>query len=226
MDMKKLLNIVSDKQQLNESIEECGMPMGGMQPSNIPATPPPVSMTVSMNAQGIDQIKDLLSLMNKADSPLGPGPVGIPPSMPTPPMAPLAAPKPPMPAMPSSPMPAAKEPGMADLIKLVGEPGPEQDSKPEMDDEPKDEPKADMDGEPAPKKEMQAVADEVRTMTDELANSPDEKTFGIDAAVPNGDDLHKKKSAQPSTAGGNNPLALEQLRSELSNLYKTIKEST
>lgn len=219
--MKKLLNIVSDKQQLNESIEECGMPMGGMQPSAIPATPP-VSMTVSMNAQGIDQIKDLLSLMNKADSPLGPGPVGMPPSIPAPPMAP---PKPPMAPMPSNPMPAAKEPGMADLIKLVGEPGPEKDSKPEIGDEPKDEPASGAD-EPAPKKEMQAVADEVRTMTDELANSPDEKTFDMDAAIPNGDDLHKKKGAQPAVSGGNNPLAMEQLKSELSNLYKTIKEST
>jgi hypothetical protein len=223
MDMKKLLNIVSDKQQLNESIEECGMPMGGMQPSNIPATPP-VSMTVSMNAQGIDQIKDLLSLMNKADSPLGPGPVGMPPSMPPMPEPKVSAPlNIGAPAIPSNPMPAAKEPGMADLIKLVGEPSSEKDATDMPQGEPKGEEPAD--GEPAPKKEMQAVADEVRNMTDELANAPDEQIAGLDAAIPSGDDLHKEKGAYKKVAGGDNPMALEQLKADLSKLYKTVKES-
>lgn len=63
MDMKKILNIVSDKQQINESMEECGMPMGASMPST-----PPVTMNVSLNAQGVDNIKQLLDLMNKADA--------------------------------------------------------------------------------------------------------------------------------------------------------------
>lgn len=217
--MKKLLNIVSDKQQLNESIEGYGMPMPGQMPS-APVTPP-VSMTVSMNAQGIDQIKDLLSLMNKAESPLGPGPVGISPSMPPMPEPKVSAPL--NISAPSSPMPAAKEPGMADLIKMVGEPSSEKDATDKPEDEPEDD--KPVDGEPAPKKEMQAVADEVRTMTDELANTPDEQVADISAAVPNGDDLHKEKGAYKATAGGNNPMALEQLKADLSKLYKTVKES-
>lgn len=217
MDMKKLLNIVSDKQQLNESIEGYGMPM----PGQIPTAPvtPPVSMTVSMNAQGIDQIKDLLSLMNKAESPLGPGPVGMPPSMPPMPEPKVSAPLSiGAPDIPSNPMPAAKEPGMADLIKMVGEPSSEKDAT----DKPEDEP---VDGKPAPKKEMQAVADEVRSMTDELANAPDEQIAGLDAAIPSGDDLHKEKGAYKKVAGGDNPMALEQLKADLSRLYKTVKES-
>lgn len=215
--MKKLLNIVSDKQQLNESIEGYGMPM----PGQIPTAPvtPPVSMTVSMNAQGIDQIKDLLSLMNKAESPLGPGPVGMPPSMPPMPEPKVSAPLSiGAPDIPSNPMPAAKEPGMADLIKMVGEPSSEKDAT----DKPEGEP---VDGKPAPKKEMQAVADEVRSMTDELANAPDEQIAGLDAAIPSGDDLHKEKGAYKKVAGGDNPMALEQLKADLSRLYKTVKES-
>ena len=86
MDMKKILGIFKDAKeettQLNESMEECGMP-GAM--SSMPNTPP-VTMSVNLNAQGIDQIKDLLSLMNKADSPLAPGaiPTGAMPPMPMP----------------------------------------------------------------------------------------------------------------------------------------------
>lgn len=75
--MKKILGIVTGAKeevqttQLNENMEGCGMssPM-----SSMPNTPP-VTMSVNLNAQGIDQIKDLLSLMNKADSPLAPGAV-------------------------------------------------------------------------------------------------------------------------------------------------------
>lgn len=70
MDMKKLLNIVSDKkesQQLNENVEECGM--GGMSGmgSSMPDRPP-VTMSVNLNANGIDNIKELINLMRSADS--------------------------------------------------------------------------------------------------------------------------------------------------------------
>lgn len=65
MDMKKLLNIVAgnvEKKQINESIEECGT-----MPTQMPQTPP-VSMSVSMNAQGVDQIKEILNLMANAQA--------------------------------------------------------------------------------------------------------------------------------------------------------------
>ncbi len=69
--MKKLLNIVSDvkedkrSEQLNETVEGCGIsgPMG----SGMPSTPP-VTMNVSLNAQGVDNIKELLNLMRSAES--------------------------------------------------------------------------------------------------------------------------------------------------------------
>jgi hypothetical protein len=86
MDMKKILSIFKDAKeettQLNENMEGCGMPSTM---SSMPNTPP-VTMSVNLNAQGIDQIKDLLSLMNKADSPLAPGavPTGAMPPMPMP----------------------------------------------------------------------------------------------------------------------------------------------
>ena len=218
--MKKLLNIISEGKQITEN---CGGMMNNA--IGIPGAPstPPVTMSVNLNAQGIDQIKDLLNLMNKADSPLAPGILGQGPApmpMPaeTPPMIsqPMLAPKAePMGTAPEGP----KEPDMRDLIKIASAPDTEPDEK-EMDP-----------GEqPAAKKEMQAVAGEVKGLADELKNSPagtgmdEPTTYGMDTAVPSGDDLHKEKGAYPKVNGGDNPMALEQLKSQLFALYKEIKE--
>lgn len=109
--MKKLLTIISgqDKKQINESaVAECGA-----MPANMPPQTPPVSMNMSLNAQGVDQIKELLSLMSQADA-----------SRISPPMA--------MPA-PGMDMPikiggdeGPKEPDMRSLIKLAGSPEKEE----------------------------------------------------------------------------------------------------
>ena len=86
--MKKLLSIVSGKKQpIVESVQqikECGaMPMAS---STIPSVPP-VSMNVNMNAQGVDQIKELLNLMNATQAtqlsapaplPMGGAPMDMP----------------------------------------------------------------------------------------------------------------------------------------------------
>jgi hypothetical protein len=94
MDMKKLLTIVSgqEKKQINESVAEAGC---GMQQEM--QTTPPVSMNVSMNAQGIDQIKELLKLVGNDEKPMA-----IPTAI--------------------TPMPAVKDkqPAMTDLIKIAG----------------------------------------------------------------------------------------------------------
>ncbi len=218
--MKKLLNIISEGKQITEN---CGGMMNNA--TSIPGAPstPPVTMSVNLNAQGIDQIKDLLNLMNKADSPLAPGVLGqspAPMSMPVPadvpPMIsqPMLAPKAePMGTAPEGP----KEPDMRDLIKIASSPEP-------------DEKEMDPGEQPAAKKEMQAVAGEVKGLADELKNSPagtgmdEPTTYGMDAAVPSGDDLHKQKGAYPKVNGGDNPMALEQLKSQLLALYKEIKE--
>jgi hypothetical protein len=52
-------------------------------------------------------------------------------------------------------------------------------------------------GHPGEEKEVEEERDP------EYANTPDEKTAGIDAAVPSGDDLHKVKGANPNWHGDN-----------------------
>ncbi len=79
--MKKLLGIVDgnvEKKTLNENIDECGM--GGMGSSM--SSTPPVTMSVNLNAQGVDNIKELLNLMRSAESGMDhnhmPAPMGMP----------------------------------------------------------------------------------------------------------------------------------------------------
>jgi len=204
MDMKKMLTILSESKQVNE----CG-DMGQSMPST-----PPVSMSVNLNAQGIDQIKDLLNLMNKAEGALAPGLVGQGPA----PMAmPMPEPKPMPMALPigMDKPEEPKEPDMKDLIKIASDAGPEKSGE-----------------EPAGKKEMQDVANDVKGLADELKNSPagtgmNEPTYGdLDAAIPSGDDLHKQKGTYPKVAGGDNPMQrMEGIKSSLSSLYKQIKET-
>jgi hypothetical protein len=141
-----------------------------------------------------------------------PTPADVPPMISQPMLTPKAEP---MGTAPEGP----KAPDMRDLIKIASAPDMEPDDQ-EMEPGEK----------PAAKKEMQAVAGEVKGLADELKNSPagtsmnKPTTFDMDAAVPSGDDLHKQKGAYPKVNGGDNPMALEQLKSQLLALYKEIKE--
>lgn len=59
MSIKKFLDILDGKQQLNEDISECGeMPM---------QQPTPLTMNLNLSAQGIESIKDVLNLINMKD---------------------------------------------------------------------------------------------------------------------------------------------------------------
>jgi hypothetical protein len=237
MDMKKLLTIVSEGKQVNE----CGMMPEPM--SNIP-TAQPVSMSVNLNAQGIDNIKELIQLMHKADSPLAAGPVGGMPMpaepMPTISSAPALNAEPPMAAhqeVPPMAPPVQPMPGvdpLDDLIKIAGLPG-----KPEGD---KEAPKGEQGdkGDEGPKTPLGKVADEVKDMADTLADknqeegvtdggfgnastSPDEKYGDVSTVTPTGNDLASKGGEAPKKNGGGNPM--ESIRAMLDARYKEIKEA-
>ena len=46
-------------------------------------------------------------------------------------------------------------------------------------------------------------------------NEPDEQYSDLSAVIPDGDDLHKKKKSHPATAGGDNPMAIENIKAAL-----------
>ena len=66
---------------------------------------------------------------------------------------------------------------------------------------------------------MEEVPEE-EPVEEEYANEPDEEYQGIEAAIPSGDDLHKEKGAYPATAGGDNPMAIDE---EMWAAYQALK---
>lgn len=223
----------------SKQVNECGMMDQAPMSPSIP-TAQPVSMSVNLNAQGIDNIKELIQLMHKADSPLAAGPVGgmnMPPEpMPTVSSAPALNAEPAM-TIPMAP-PVEPQPGVDPLDDLIKKAG--------MAVKPKDEPEAKgpegkKEGEeggeaPAPKAEMNKVADEVKDMADTLAdvndgekkaedyaNSPDEKYGDVNTVIPTGNDLASKGKEAPKVNGGGNPM--ESIRKMLDARYKEIKEA-
>jgi len=46
-------------------------------------------------------------------------------------------------------------------------------------------------------------------------NEPDEQYSDLSAVIPDGDDLHKQKKSHPATAGGDNPMAIENIKAAL-----------
>jgi hypothetical protein len=61
---------------------------------------------------------------------------------------------------------------------------------------------------------------------EQMANTPDEQTAGINAVTPTGDDLHSKGGEAPKVNGGGNPMqrgVSEGLLDQLNNLYQEVK---
>ena len=168
----------------------CGMDSPGPIPT--PTTPPspPPSMSVNLNAQGMDNIEDLMKLITKVN-----------PEMDKPSM-------PPLPMMSPEPKIMSIKPSMPPL-KMLPDFDAENDDMPggekdiqikalDKDDQPEDDEKD----------------DEKKDKEEALANSPagsqnEPEVKDFDSAVPSGDDLHKQKSMHKAAAGGDNPMAAE-----------------
>jgi hypothetical protein len=252
LDFNKLFGRIRDIDQGKKPVTESSMVECGMMPpmNNIPSAPP-VSMSVNLNAQGIDQIKSLLDLMHKAESPLAAGPVGSP-MMPHAPMPTMAPPAPmgvpggamDMPALTLDEPGFGGEPesGMDPLDALVKKAGiamapkaPAGDEGPSASDKGDGKPSAPPAKDAAPKDEMNKVADEVRGMADTLADEnsdggfgdattkPDEKYGDVSTVTPTGNDLASKGDEAPKKNGGGNPM--ESIRKQLDARYKEIKEA-
>jgi hypothetical protein len=252
LDFNKLFGRIRDIDQgkkpvVESALAECGMIPSPMSP--IP-TATPVSMSVNLNAQGIDQIKSLLDLMHKADSPLAAGPVGAPmmPPIPMPSMSPPAPMGMPggamdMPAMDldapgfggepagdMDPLDAlVKKAGISMAPKAAGDVGPGAAAGDDAGE------KSPVGSAPAPKDEMNKVADEVRGMASTLADEnesggfdqattePDEKYGDVASVTATGNDMHSKGKEAPKVNGGGNPM--ESIRRQLDARYKEIKEA-
>jgi hypothetical protein len=227
------------------AVQECGDPMGmpNTMPPSMNDQPPPAhpSMTVNLNAQGMDSIESLLKLMTKVNPDMINQPAPMPaPALSVPPS--IMSIKPPM-------------PGIGDLGNLDA--GPLK-MLPDLDkDEPHDEPDADNMGGPSDNdsdnmppmgdldsddKGIDAIqksmgdndGDGDHDMDDHDMEKDDEEKKkekeegwgngltghddvdykGMDAAMPSGNDLNKPKSTFPKVAGGDNPMQRNRMESK------------
>ena len=210
------------------STEACGDPMG-MPPPMADQTPPPAhpSMSVNLNAQGMDNIESLMKLMTKVNPDMINQPQGG------------------MPPMPSLTPPGPSISSIGDLGNLDA--GPLK-MLPDMDGDNDKMPGGEMDADYNKDGKLDAHekdhADEkplLRTldldkdgdhdMDDHDADKKKDKeeAFGnsvgdsepeyidMDAVIRDGNDIHKKKSMHRAAAGGDNAMAAEStdLRSQI-----------
>lgn len=235
MDFQQLLaKMVELDRPVGETVvPECGEPMGmnsptGMTPPGMPSKPdvPPPSMSVNLNAQGLDNIEQLMKLVTKVN-----------PDMEKPAMPPMAA----APAIEIEPVgkPAGLPPlgGLGDLDKGPLKMLPDLDA--DNDDMPggeKDSPDADIDGVDLGKDDGVSKAQgdidgdgdhdmddhdmEKDKPADDGEDEEEKEAFGnsvgdsepevdnIDSVLPGGDDLNKpKKSFSGKPYRGDNPMA-------------------
>jgi hypothetical protein len=201
MDFNQLMARMRELDQPSQPAVEdgCGMPppnMGmGMPP--IPPKPdvPPPSMSVNLNAQGLENIEDMMKLFQKVN----PDMMGPKEPMPTLGMEPsIMSIKPSLPPLKMLPDLDAdnddKIGGEKDHMEPDGDEGPEirgLDRDGDGDHDMKDHDKEKKDKEEA------------------FANSMDDSEpdyMNIDAIVPDGNDLNKPKKTYPKVSGGDNPM--------------------
>lgn len=209
-------------------VQECGEPMGMTPP--MPAAPPvaPPSMSVNLNAQGMDNIESLLKLITKVNpdaapvGAMGPADAGLPSLVPPgPSIASIKPELPPLKMLPDfdkdEPEDSMDEPGddKMNIVKIGGDDeGPEDDdNKVDMFPGKADDEGDDEEGEEKEKEEA--------TDFQNASTRPDPKEFGIDKVTHNGTDLNREKGTYPKVAGGDNPM--QKQRNESGDLRAQIR---
>lgn len=180
----------------NLPVEACGdVPAMPTPTAQVPPVNPP-SMTVNMNAQGMDNIEDLLKLITKVN-----------PDMEKPAM-------PPLPTMGAEPSITSIKPSLPPL-KMLPDLDANNDKKPggEMDsmiDKMNDANQPgglgaslDRDGDGDHDMDDHDL-EKKKEKEEEFANEPNPEVKP--SSIISGDDLHKEKGTYPKVAGGDNPM--------------------
>lgn len=215
---------------VEEPLEGCGMPgpMSSPPPSQ-PDTPPP-SMSINLNAQGLDNIEELMKLIKSVN-----------PDMDKPDMPPMGAisidpmDKPPATSMSISPLKL----GNLDSgpLKMLPDMDAGNDDMPGGEKDKGDQPgglgsSLDRDGDGDHDMKDHDLEKKSKDKEEAFGNSmgdSEPNTMDIDAAIPNGNDLHKaKKSYSDKPYRGDNPMAVEgqDLRSQIkAELLRRLEEA-
>lgn len=185
-------------------VEECGDMMGGMPPRDEPPHTPP-SMSINVNAQGLDDIADLMKLLTKVNPDMMPQ--GDTPPLPSLGGEPnLLSIKPPMPME----LPPLKMLPDLDSEPMDG-PGPDM-MNPDSDNVSKAQGDIDGDGD-HDMDDHDAEKDDDKEEKESFANAggSDPAYMGVDSVTQSGDDLNKSKQMyKHSYKQGDNPMAMKE----------------
>lgn len=178
--------------------EGCGMPppsMGMTPPMGMPPKPdvPPPSMSVNINAQGLDNIEDMMKLFQKVNPDMSSPKDNMMPSLGAEPS--ILSIKPSLPPLKMLPDLDADNDDKIGGEKDMNQPG---DLGASLDRD--DDGDHDMDDH-----DMEKKKDKEEAFANSMGDSGPE-IMDIDAAIPDGNDLNKPKKTFPKVAGGDNPM--------------------
>ena len=236
MNFNELMQKMRELDQPVIQAEACGDSMPPMSPmsspmSSKPDTPPP-SLSINLNAQGMDNIESIMKLMTKVN----PDMINQPPSMPM--SLPISISKPttigmgPLGNLDSGPLKMlpdldAEPHSEPDADNVGGPSDMDADNMPPMGDLDRD------DGDDVTKAMGDLDDDGDHDMDDHRAekeafgnslNGSEPEYAGIDAAIPDGNDMHKPKQSFSGKAyRGDNPMAAGAYESK-EQLRATIRE--
>lgn len=226
--MQQLDKPVSTVEQITDEMG-CGSPMP---PPNDPPVAPP-SMSINLNAQGMENIEDLMKLVTKVN-----------PDMDKPSL-------PPLPALSPEPSIMSIKPSLPPLkmlpdfdadndSKIGGEMDSDYDKDGKLDPHEKDHASEkpllkSLDKDDDGDHDMKDHDMEKKDKEEAFANSMDDSDSeykGIDAIIPDGNDLNRPKKTFPKVAGGDNPMQKmegsdlrAQIRAELLQRLNEAKKS-
>ena len=197
--MARMRELDTPAPSVSPETEACGDIPGSMgspmSPSmNKPDTPPP-SMSLNLNAQGLDNIEELIKLMTKVN----------------PDMAKPAADMPSMAPMPTiSAMPPLKMLPDMDKEPDIEIPKPDMMNKPDDSDDGVDKAHGDIDNDGDHDIDDHDAEKKKDKEDEAFMNSPengsDTEIGDVSDVIMRGNDIHKSKGTYPKVSGGDNPM--------------------
>ncbi len=189
---------------------ECGDmpgPMGSpMSPSMPKPDTPPPSMSINLNAQGLDNIEELMKLIKQVNPDMEKPAAGMPSMAPMPSITSL----PPLKMLPDM----DNEPDIE-----IDAPGPDIMNKPDDSDDGVSKAQGDIDNDGDHDMDDHDMEKKKGKEDEAFMNSPeggsDTEIKGVDDVIMRGNDIHKPKGTYPKVAGGDNPMQRTQESTDL-----------
>jgi hypothetical protein len=208
--MRELDQPVPEAAVIETPVEECGEPMGMTPPMSAEKETTPPSMTVNINAQGMDDIGELMALLTKVNPDMLNQKEPMPTLSPEPSIMSIKPEMPPLKMLPDFDADNDDMPGGEKDIEIKGL---DQDGDGDHD----------MDDHDAEKK------DKEEAFANSALDDAGPDTMNADPAFPfnaNGNDLNKPKGTFPKVAGGDNPMQKDSFRESIrAELQKRLNEA-